>query len=85
MNTETTAAKNMIDLQVIDGNITAVYTGPHAKRVFDLFGTVYIPTPYTAAYDINKAAEHIRKLNPDVVVYPSHKLTSETDRAPGQR
>jgi len=68
--------KNMIDLQVINGVIHAIHTGPHAARIIELFGTPILPTPFTAAYGLDRAVREIQKLNPDVIVYPKIVLDS---------
>lgn len=65
--------KNMIDLQIHDGEIIAIYTGPHAEEMIELFGTPIIPTAYLERYGIERAAADLRRLNPGVVVYPAAK------------
>lgn len=63
--------KNMIDLQIQNGMIVAIFTGPHAAIVVDIFGEPFIETAFTAEYGLDRAAEEIRRLNPECVVYPA--------------
>lgn len=43
--------QNEIILTRSNGQFVATYTGPHSRRIFDLFGTTTLPTPFMADAD----------------------------------
>ena len=47
---------------------TAIWLGPHSYEVMQLFGTITLPTGFTARAEASMVLAEIRKLNPSVVV-----------------
>ena len=47
---------------------TAIWLGPHAYEVMQLFGTNTLPTGFTARAEASKVLHEIAQLNPGVVV-----------------
>lgn len=58
--------QNTITLKIENGSWMAIFSGPHAAHVQDLFGTKTIPTPFLAAAGEDIVRNSIADLNPGV-------------------
>lgn len=47
----------------------AQHKGPQARQVYELFGTVNIPTPFSSEVNEVTVLSKIQALNPDKIVY----------------
>jgi hypothetical protein len=61
--------ENRIRVCIGPNSLLAHYTGPHTAEIRELFGTDTIPLPYGREYSLERAADLIRRNNPDVQVF----------------
>lgn len=60
---------NIITLkQQKNGLITALYSGPYAETIREVFGCVELPTAFTSAASRAHVLSEIASLNPDALV-----------------
>lgn len=62
------AEPNAIQIHLGPQGWNATYTGPHAKRIADLFDTCTLPTAFTAAAPLATVIAEVQARNPGVVV-----------------
>ena len=60
---------NAIYLQLTNQGWMATYAGPHADRIWQLFGTPTVPTAFTAEANVFEVVAQIEASNPGVMVY----------------
>lgn len=60
--------QNKIIVRIEQDTWMATHKGPHAARVFELFGTITLPTPFTSLTPFDVVRERLEYLNPGVRV-----------------
>lgn len=61
--------QNAIQIHLGAQGYLATFTGPHAKRIGELFDTCTIPLPYTASMPLGTVIAEVQAKNPGVSVF----------------
>lgn len=69
--------ENVIVIDLREDGYVAIYSGPHAAEIRELFGTDCLPLPWTSyAHPVEVLADQVKR-NPGVAVRLSETLRTE--------
>lgn len=63
------AKQNAIQIHLGPQGWLGTFTGPHAKKIGELFDTCTLPLPYTAQMPLGTVIAEVQQRNPGVAVF----------------